>query len=157
GRKVAVRCAERLIPTTLELSGCDALFVLADADPELAARAAWYGATLNLGQTCISVRRVFVHRSLEGAFVEALTPLVKGARTEPLALLSQAAQAERLIGDAVKRGARVLGTDEVPIAHDEPPRFRPTVVVGASPEMAVCREASFAPVVAVISFDNEAE
>jgi acyl-CoA reductase-like NAD-dependent aldehyde dehydrogenase len=157
GRKVAVRCAERLIPTTLELSGCDALFVLADADPALAARAAWYGATLNLGQTCISVRRVFVHRSVHDAFVVALTPLAKGARTEPLALLSQAAQAERLIGDAVRGGARVLGTEEIPVAHDEPPRFRPTVLIGASPEMAVCREASFAPVVAVIPFDDESE
>jgi len=157
GRKIAVRCAERLIPTTLELSGCDALFVLADADPALAARAAWYGATLNLGQTCLAVRRVFLHRSVRDAFVEALTPPAKGARTEPLALLGQAKQAERLVGEAVEHGARVLGTDEVPIAHDEPPRFRPTILIEASPEMAVCREASFAPVAAVIPFDDEAE
>jgi acyl-CoA reductase-like NAD-dependent aldehyde dehydrogenase len=157
GRRIAVRCAERLIPTTLELSGCDALFVLADADAALAARAAWYGATLNLGQTCISVRRVFVHRSIHDAFVDGLTPMAKAARTEPLALLSQATQAERLVGDAVQRGARVLGADDVPVAHDEPPRFRPTVLIGASPGMAVCREASFAPVVAVIPFNDEAE
>jgi aldehyde dehydrogenase (NAD+) len=100
---------------------------------------------------------VFVHQSLHDTVVEALTPLAKGARTEPLALLSQATQAERLVGEAVKRGARVLGTDEVPIAHNEPPRFRPTVLIGASPEMAVCREASFAPVVAVVPFDDETE
>jgi acyl-CoA reductase-like NAD-dependent aldehyde dehydrogenase len=157
GRKVAVRCAERLIPTTLELSGCDALFVLADADPVLAARAAWFGATLNVGQTCLSVRRAFVHRSRYDAFVAALRPLAAGVRTEPLALMSQATQAERLVGEAVKRGATVLGTDDLPMALDEPPRFRPTVLVGARPEMAVCREASFAPVVAVIPFDDEAD
>ena len=157
GRKVAVRCAERLIPTTLELSGCDALFVLDDADAGLAARAAWFGATLNLGQTCLAVRRAFVHRSKHDAFVEALRPLAAGVRTEPLALLSQATQAERLVGEAVKRGAAVLGSDEPPVAYDEPPRFRPTVLIGASPEMAVCREASFAPVVSVIRFDDEVE
>jgi acyl-CoA reductase-like NAD-dependent aldehyde dehydrogenase len=157
GRKIAVRCAERLIPTTLELSGCDALFVLGDADPGLAAKAAWYGATLNLGQTCLAVRRAFVHRSRHDAFVDALRPLAAPARTEPLALMSQATQAERLVGDAVKRGAAVLGSDELPTALDEPPRFRPTVLVGASPEMAVCREASFAPLLAVILFDDEAE
>ena len=78
-------------------------------------------------------------------------------RTEPLALLSQATQAEGLVGEAVKRGATVLGSEEVPTALDEPPRFRPTVLIGASPEMAVCREASFAPVVSVIAFDDEAE
>lgn len=157
GRKVAVRCAERLIPTTLELSGCDALFVLDDADPGLAARAAWFGTTLNLGQTCIAVRRVFVHRSKYDALVNHLQPLTATVRTEPLVLMSQATQAERLVADAVNRGARVLGADELPTAHDEPPRFRPTVLADATPDMAVCREASFAPVAAVIPFDDEAE
>jgi acyl-CoA reductase-like NAD-dependent aldehyde dehydrogenase len=157
GRKIATRCAERLIPTTLELSGCDALFVLDDADTSLAAKAAWYGATLNLGQTCLAVRRAFVHRSRYDAFVDVLRPLVEPTRTEPLALISQATQAERLVADAVKRGAAVLGSDEVPTALDEPPRFRPTVLIGASPGMAVCREPSFAPLLAVIPFDNESE
>jgi acyl-CoA reductase-like NAD-dependent aldehyde dehydrogenase len=157
GRRIATKCAERLIPTTLELSGCDALFVLDDADAVLAARAAWYGSTLNLGQTCISVRRAFVHRSRYDTFIEALTPLAAKRRTEPLAMLGQATQAERLVGDAVKRGATVLGSNELPTAHDDPPRFRPTVLVGATPEMAVCREASFAPLLAVVPFDDEAE
>ena len=157
GRKIAVRCAERLIPTTLELSGCDALFVLDDADPHLAARAAWYGATLNLGQTCLAVRRAFVHRSRYDAFLDALRPLASPARPEPLALMSQATQAERLVGEAVKCGAAVLASDELPTALDEPPRFRPTVLVGARPEMAICREASFAPLLAVIPFDVEDE
>jgi len=157
GRKIAVRCAERLIPTTLELSGCDVQFVLGDADAALAARAAWFGTTLNLGQTCLAVRRVFVERSLYSAFVDELTPLAAGARTEPLALLSQATQAERLVGEAVQRGATVLGTKEPPTALDDPPRFRPTVLIGASPEMAVCREASFAPIAGVIPFDDEAD
>ena len=35
------RLGERLVPSTLELSGCDAMFVLDDADVELAAKAAW--------------------------------------------------------------------------------------------------------------------
>jgi acyl-CoA reductase-like NAD-dependent aldehyde dehydrogenase len=157
GRRIAVKCAERLIPSTLELSGCDALFVLEDADPQLAARAAWFGQTLNLGQTCISVRRAFVHRSRYNAFVKALKPLAAKRRTEPLALLGQAKQAERLVADAVKRGAAVLGSDELPTAHDEPPRFRPTVLVGATPDMAICREASFAPLTAVIVFDDETD
>ena len=34
GRKLAARLGERLVPSTLELSGCDAMFVLADADVE---------------------------------------------------------------------------------------------------------------------------
>src|SRR5207244_3673858 len=38
GRKLASRLGERLVPSTLELSGCDAMFVLADADVAMAAK-----------------------------------------------------------------------------------------------------------------------
>src|SRR5262249_47421999 len=51
GRRIAAKLGERLVSSTLELSGCDALLVLDDADVSLAARAAWFGATLNRGQT----------------------------------------------------------------------------------------------------------
>ena len=111
------------------------------------------GSTLNKGQTCIAVRRAFVHRSKLPAFVAKLRTLAAGARPEPLATPGQAAQAERLVADAVGNGAAVLGGD-VPRAENDPPRFRPTVSVEARADMAVCREASFAPLLAVVAFDD---
>ena len=72
GRKIAKRLGERLIPSILELSGCDAMFVLADADVEFAAKAAWFGLTLNRGQTCLAIRRIFVANSIADAFKNAL-------------------------------------------------------------------------------------
>ena len=148
GRAVAEACAHRLVSSTLELSGCDAMFVLPGADAPLAARAAWFGCTLNRGQTCIAVRRAFVHRSLYSSFVEALRPLVAAAPPLPPALPPQARQAERLVGEAVAAGARLLPTG---------PGGNAAVVVDARPEMAVCREASFAPLLAVLPFDTLAE
>ena len=107
GRELAKRLGERLIPSTLELSGCDAMFVLADANVEMAAKAAWLGISINRGQTCIAVRRIFVQRGKCEAFVAALRPLV---RAEPMGLVTegQRTQAERLIEDAVTRGATML-------------------------------------------------
>jgi acyl-CoA reductase-like NAD-dependent aldehyde dehydrogenase len=157
GRKVAARLGERLVPSTLELSGCDALFVLSDADVKLAARAAWYAATLNVGQTCLAVRRAFVQRRRYVEFLDALRPLPHESRPEPLALASQATQAESLVREALTAGASLLPGNETPVAEDDPPRFTPTVVIDASPEMAICREASFAPLLAVVPFDNEAD
>src|SRR5262249_30069935 len=61
GRQLAAALGRRLVTSTLELSGCDAMFVLDDADVSMAVRAAWWGATLNRGQTCLAVRRAFVH------------------------------------------------------------------------------------------------
>src|SRR5262245_6745352 len=109
GRNLAARLGERLVSSTLELSGCDPMFVLADADVAMAARAAWIGATLNRGQTCLAVRRAFVHHSVYRAFVEALRPLAAGAAPVTLALESQARQAERMVAEAVEGGAERLG------------------------------------------------
>ncbi len=75
GRKIATRLGERLIPSALELSGCDAIIVLPDADVQLAARAAWFGATLNKGRTCMAGRRAIVARPLFEAFANALRAL----------------------------------------------------------------------------------
>ena len=155
GRKLATRLGERLISSTLELSGCDAFLVLDDADVPMAAMAAWYGATLNAGQTCLAVRRVFVHRSRYAEFLERLRPLAATAQPELLALMGQAEQAEGLVREAIAAGARLLG-DHSPTAADDPPRFAPTVVCDARPDMSICREASFAPLLAVIPFDDEA-
>jgi acyl-CoA reductase-like NAD-dependent aldehyde dehydrogenase len=150
GRALAARLGQRLVPSTLELSGCDAMFVLADADLGLAASAAWFGATLNRGQTCLAVRRVFVDRSRYGDFLAALRPLATAARPQPLMLPSQVSQAERLVDEATAAGARLLDRD--PAAHGE--GCPPTVVIDARPEMAICREASFAPLLAVLPFDT---
>ena len=108
GRKLAARLGERLVSSTLELSGCDAMFVLPDADVELAAKAAWFGSTVNRGQTCIAVRRAFVHRAVYPAFVESLQKQVAAAGPMRLAMEGQVRQAERLIVDATARGGRVM-------------------------------------------------
>lgn len=146
GRKLAARLGERLIPSVLELSGVDAALVLADADLDLAAKTVLYGATLNNGQTCIAIRRAFVDKSVYLAFAEKLKALV--AKTNPIELQTpgQVAQMERLIADAAARGG---------VAFPEPAgRCQPTVILNGSTEMAVCREASFAPLVAVIPCDS---
>jgi acyl-CoA reductase-like NAD-dependent aldehyde dehydrogenase len=154
GKHVARRLGERLISSTMELSGCDPQFVLADADADLAARAAWFGATLNSGQTCIAIRRSFVHRSLYPHFCESLERF--GAQAAPcrLALASQAEQANRLVSDALARGGRLLTP---PATATDGRSYPPTAVADARPEMALCQEASFAPLLAVLPFDDIAE
>jgi acyl-CoA reductase-like NAD-dependent aldehyde dehydrogenase len=171
GRKLAARLGERLVPSTLELSGCDAMFVLADADVRLAARAAWFGVTLNRGQTCIAVRRVFVQRAVAAAFADEVRKLAAGAGPVELVTDGQRAVAERLIADAVSRGATVLANPERErrgeAANPERERrgeaatpsltlrvrLQPTFLLDTPADAAVCREACFAPVAAVVPFD----
>jgi acyl-CoA reductase-like NAD-dependent aldehyde dehydrogenase len=151
GRVLASALGKRLVTSTLELSGSDAMFVLDDADLALAARAAWFGVTLNRGQTCLAVRRVFVARQLQDRFLQALAPLAANAQAQTPAMPVQARQGEQLVQEALERGARLLHPR--PAVEDDQ-RFHPAVLVDVQPEMAVCHEASFVPLVAVLPFDQ---
>ena len=58
GAAVLTLLAPHLTPAVLELSGCDAAFVRADADLDLVIRALTFSLRLNGGATCIAPRRV---------------------------------------------------------------------------------------------------
>ena len=146
GRKLAARLGERLIPSVLELSGCDALIVMPNADVKLAARAAWYGLTLNKGQTCLAVRRMLVHADVRDAFVAELQG--HAAKSGPLRLLKagQVGQARRLLTEAA--GRDTVAAPGTPGDRE----FAPTVILDADPTLGVCREAIFAPLAALMTY-----
>jgi acyl-CoA reductase-like NAD-dependent aldehyde dehydrogenase len=149
GRKLAARLGERLIPSVLELSGVDALFVTADADLRLAAEAAWFGMTLNHGQTCMATRRVFLDQAIAPAFLAELHPLIANSEAASLVLPAQAQQAEQILADARARGGTVLTRQATAAAG-----LFPSVVLDATPDMAICQEAVFAPIMAVITYKS---
>ena len=66
------RAARRLTPVSLELGGKDPMIVLEDADIDLAAHAAVWGAMFNAGQTCVSVEWVYVLEPVYDQFVAAV-------------------------------------------------------------------------------------
>ena len=70
----------------MELSGCDAVMVRADADLDLVIKALKFGLTLNNGATCMAPKRVFVHRAiateLEGRLARAFQWRKHRSRTE---------------------------------------------------------------------------
>jgi acyl-CoA reductase-like NAD-dependent aldehyde dehydrogenase len=153
GRVLAANLGKRLVSSTMELSGCDAMFVLDDADVSLAARAAWFGCTLNRGQTCVAVRRALVHEALYSSFVEILKPLAATAPPVKLALAGSIRQANRLVAAAVDNGAHLLANG-AEVASDGENLCPVRVVVDAQPDMALCQEASFAPLLAVLPFST---
>jgi acyl-CoA reductase-like NAD-dependent aldehyde dehydrogenase len=154
GRALAARLGERLIPSTLELSGVDAVVVLADANVRLAARSAWFGTTLNAGQTCLAARRVLVQRGVYEKFTAELRPLVESTAPVRLVTPGQAEQAARLIKDAEAKGATVLSLS--PWGRGEKEIF-PAAVLSPTADLALCREAAFAPLLAVVPFEDPSQ
>ncbi len=64
GRDVLAMLAGTATPAVMELSGKDAVIVLADADLDLVVRAIRFGTILNGGETCIAPRRLVVVQSV---------------------------------------------------------------------------------------------
>jgi len=118
GKRIAQAAAARLLPVVLELGGKDPMVVLDDADLEVASSAAVWGAFVNAGQTCLSVERCYVHRSLYEAFLEASVEKTRklrvgnglDAQTDmgPMIHERQLRRVEAQVEEARIHGARVL-------------------------------------------------
>ena len=147
GRAVLENCAPSLTPAAMELSGCDAAFILDGADVPLAAKCLALSLTWNGSATCVAARRAFVHHTLAAELRAELTNRV--STVAPVACDRAAATAaEELIEDALNRGAkRLCGT----IDHrPDPPRAMPVVLDDVPGKAEILRSDVFAPVLSLI-------
>jgi succinate-semialdehyde dehydrogenase/glutarate-semialdehyde dehydrogenase len=166
GKRIATAAAERLLPVVLELGGKDPMLVLDDADVDIASSAAVWGAFMNAGQTCLSLERCYVHRSLYekflGACVEKTNKLRVGNGFDPETDVGPMIHARQLqtvethVEDAVARGARLLagGSKILELGKNF---YKPTVLANVTHAMRIMREETFGPVLPVMAFDSDEE
>jgi acyl-CoA reductase-like NAD-dependent aldehyde dehydrogenase len=165
GRRIAVRCAERLIPYSLELGGKDPAIVLDDADIDRAVNGITWGALVNSGQVCTSIERVYVEAPIYDEFVDKLTSkvlLLRQGRDDrtfsydvgAMATIAQRDLVAKHIDDAVTAGARAITGGK---ASGAGTFFEPTVLVDIDHSMACIREETFGPTIPVIKVANERE
>jgi acyl-CoA reductase-like NAD-dependent aldehyde dehydrogenase len=143
----------------LELGGNAGVIVHSDADLAYAADRCVAGGFGYAGQTCISVQRILVERSVYGQFLDLFLagvkklkigdPLEESTDLGPLIRESDAIRASQWIEEAVRAGARLLigGKRTGPL-------LEPTVLTGTRPDMKVNCQEIFAPVVTVESYDD---
>jgi acyl-CoA reductase-like NAD-dependent aldehyde dehydrogenase len=152
------RAAEKKV--SLELGNNSPVVIEPDGDWETAATKIRVAGFSHAGQSCISTQRIYVHRSLLDRFVAKLvdevSTLVVGApldeSTEVSALISHG-ETDRVhswIDDAVAAGARVAIGGKV----DDRGVLQPTVLVDVTPDMKVCHDEVFGPVVGVAAYDD---
>ncbi|HEX6850677.1 MAG TPA: aldehyde dehydrogenase family protein [Candidatus Polarisedimenticolaceae bacterium] len=109
GTSVLAALAPRAVPSVMELSGDDPVFVLDSADVALAESAIRFGLALNRGETCIAPRRVFVARRHEAALRDLPVPVVPFDGVETA--LAEAARSPCALGASIfgeEREARAL-------------------------------------------------
>jgi succinate-semialdehyde dehydrogenase/glutarate-semialdehyde dehydrogenase len=161
GRKVAVACAERLIPCFLELGGKDPAIVTADADIDRATTAVLRGGVYATGQVCYSVERVYVHESIHDRFVAELVSKAKQVRLNnenpleghigPFIFVRQPEIVEWHLKDALAKGAQVL-TGGITETLGGGLYMRPTVVTEVNHTMLLMRDETFGPILPVMRF-----
>ena len=166
GRRVGEAAAKKLLPVVLELGGKDPMLVLDDANVDIASSGAVWGAFVNAGQTCLSVERCYVHRSLYDEFLEACRSKIAKLRVGngidseveqgPLISERQLRIVEDHVNDAVGHGARLLlGGKRLPELG--PNFYAPTLLADVTQDMRIMREETFGPVLPVAPFDSDDE
>ena len=164
GRHVGTAVAQRLGRSLLELGGNNAIIVNKDADLDLALRGVAFGAMGTTGQRCTSTRRLFLHEDIAEGFVERLVrayqtvpvgdPLETGILVGPLIDEDSVKMFHDAIAEAQSQGAELLvGGGRV----DRPGFFVQPAVLKADPEMPICKEETFAPILYVFTFSDLGE
>ncbi|MFM2366729.1 MAG: hypothetical protein RIR95_1337, partial [Pseudomonadota bacterium] len=137
--------------------------IFPDADLESAADAVTFGIYFNAGECCNSGSRIIVHEDIAETFVARVVALSrKVAFGDPLnpetqvgAIISDAHQAKiaSYVRDAVAAGAKVqLGGEGMQVQGLPGKFYKPTVITGVHPDMAIAREEVFGPVLVVLTF-----
>jgi acyl-CoA reductase-like NAD-dependent aldehyde dehydrogenase len=150
GRAVLGQLAPRLVPATMELSGCDAALVLADADLDLAARALGFALRFNGGATCLAPHRVFVLRERAPELARRLAEAVAPSPSRRLDV-GEAGRIGPLVRDALDRGARLLSGQVLADGG----LIAPLILIEADRASRLLREDPFGPVLALVSVEDE--
>lgn len=163
GKRVMASGATNLKRITLELGGNDAAIVLGDADWEPLIPTLFWAAFGNSGQWCIASKRIYVHRSIHAAFVNAFVAFGKtmtvGDGMDPATDLGpiqnrmQYDKLKDLFADVKAQGYKVPlgGTIDESLAGN----FVPVTVVDNPPEDSrIVQEEPFGPILPIIAFDT---
>jgi succinate-semialdehyde dehydrogenase/glutarate-semialdehyde dehydrogenase len=166
GRGVASQAAERLIPSSMELGGKNAMIVLHDADMKRAVEGAERAMFSNGGQLCISAERLLVDERIADEFIRRLVARVKKMKLGAglsyefdMGTLVSQKQFDTVcehVSDAVDKGARVL-TGGRPRPDLGPYFYEPTLLENVADGMTLFTEETFGPVVAISRFSSEDE
>ncbi|MGH7381056.1 MAG: NAD-dependent succinate-semialdehyde dehydrogenase [Candidatus Methylomirabilales bacterium] len=170
GKLLMRGAADQLKRVSFELGGNAPFIVFEDADFDAAVDGAVGMKYLRVaGQSCICANRIYVQESIADRFTKAYVEKVKGIKVGhgfepgvvigPLINKDTLEKVDRLVRDAVKKGAKVAtgGGRLKEAAFTKGYFYAPTVLTNVTEEMGVTREEIFGPVAPILTFRTEGE
>ncbi|MGX9146948.1 NAD-dependent succinate-semialdehyde dehydrogenase [Mesorhizobium sp. 128a] len=165
GRVLLAEAARHVISCSMELGGNAPFIVFDDADLEAALDGAMIAKMRNAGEACTAANRLYVQAGIHDAFTQGLRKRMAAlqigpgidAETEcgPMITRKAVEKLDRLVKDAVRRGARILCGGAV--ADDKGYFYPPTVLCDVPPAAEIAHQEIFGPVAPIMRFDDEAE
>jgi succinate-semialdehyde dehydrogenase / glutarate-semialdehyde dehydrogenase len=165
GKKLLAQCAFGVTRASMELGGNAPFIVFEDADLDSAVEGAMASKFRNAGQTCVSANRFIIHKSILQEFqkrlISQVEQLVVGNGSESASnigpLINQSAidKIDHLISASNNLGARA--TYRASLGQFAGYFYPPTVLENVMEDMPIFHNEIFGPVVAITSFDSEAQ
>ena len=162
GRRIGELAGRHLKKVSLELGGANNLIILDDADLDIAASNAAWGAYLHQGQICMASNRILVHESIAAELTQRLVmkathlPVGDGATGQvalgPLIDAKQRDRVHAMVQDSVKAGAKLEAGGTFDGLF-----YKPTVLSGVKPGIRVFDEETFGPVANIITYKTDEE
>ncbi len=164
GKRIIEASANSLARLTLELGGNDAAIVLPGAKPAEIAEGLFWGAFINMGQTCACAKRLYVHESIYEDTVQALKSVAEkmtmgdgmkdGVVLGPIQNKMQFDKVSELVEDAKSHGARIVTGGKAPGGKGY---FYPiTLVADIADGTRLVAEEQFGPVLPIIKYRDVA-
>lgn len=161
GRKIIEASAQSLSPITLELGGNDAAIIMPGTDIKGIAENLFWGAFLNMGQTCACIKRLYVHEdsydelitevSLIASQIKIGNGMDESVLIGPLQNKMQFDKVKELVLDAKSNGCDVLEFGEVPTSG----YFMPITIVGNIKDgQRLVDEEQFGPALPIIRYQK---
>lgn len=165
GRWLIKAAADDIKRLSLELGGNAPFLVFDDADLDAAVEGAILSKYRNAGQTCVCANRIYVQAGVVEEFTRKLVEKAEklqlgngfeeGVALGPLIDEAAVEKMQSHVDDALAQGGKLLlGGKRSALGGTF---YEPTVIAGATQEMRVAREETFAPLAAIIPFEGEAD
>ncbi|KAI1619368.1 succinate-semialdehyde dehydrogenase [Exophiala viscosa] len=167
GKLLMKQAAGTMKKLSFELGG-NAPFIVFDDCPDLEAAVAGAIACKfrGSGQTCVCANRIYVQKGIYDKFAEKFAAKVKdfkvgygfdeGVTHGPVIHDRAVTKVEQHVRDAEKKGGKVLvGGQRLPNLGEN--FYSPTVITGATNDMAISKEETFGPVAGLFPFETEKE
>ncbi len=153
GQAVRIRCAERGIPSSIEMGGKDAAIVLSDCDLPRTVAGITHWALSNAGQACGAIEIAYVEEAIADDFVAAMRRAWTRLTAESVAPLGNRQQLDLVrahVEDARAKGADVVSGG---VGPDSGLWYPPTLLDRCDDRMSVIRDETFGPILAIVRIE----